>query len=182
MLKKVPFLLFALAGFIICGCGTKPQEAAPVADIIVETIKPSAAEFRESFTEQAVTRLSKTYTVTMPMEGRIGRIELELGSAVKAGQKIATLDRAPLELAVAEIGATVAELESAIELSRHKKLEESVLASARLLQTLSRRSKPQTRRLPPKKPFMTVMPNRSKTTLTLFIQAFCRRANWKNLR
>ena len=131
MLKKVPFLLFALAGFIICGCGTKPQEAAPVADIIVETIKPSAAEFRESFTEQAVTRLSKTYTVTMPMEGRIGRIELELGSAVKAGQKIATLDRAPLELAVAEIGATVAELESAIELSRHKKLEESVLASWR---------------------------------------------------
>lgn len=131
MIKKAPFVFLALIGFILYGCGAKPQEAAPVAEIVVGAVKPSPAEFRESFTEQAMTRLSKTYTVTMPMEGRIGRIDLELGSPVKAGQKIASLDRAPLELAVAETSATLAELEAALEVSRHIKVEQSILTSGR---------------------------------------------------
>ena len=41
----------------------------------VKAISPDKGPIEESFTESAKTRLSKTYPITMQVEGRIGRIE-----------------------------------------------------------------------------------------------------------
>ena len=91
----------------------------------VETVRPRRGEIRESFVEPARTRLATTYRITMPVEGRIGRIDLEPGDVVKAGQKLATIDHVPLEAAVAEARAAVEELNAEITVKDDNRLEET---------------------------------------------------------
>ncbi|MCE7869967.1 RND transporter, partial [bacterium CPR1] len=43
----------------------------------VEVLSPRRGELVESFSEEARTRLGRTYPVRMPLTGRIGRIGVE---------------------------------------------------------------------------------------------------------
>ncbi|NQT85557.1 HlyD family efflux transporter periplasmic adaptor subunit, partial [bacterium] len=79
----------------------------------------------ESFVEPAKTRLARTYPVTMPVAGRIARIELEPGDAVKKGQTLVAFDALPLEQALAEARAAVSELEAEMVVKKDNSLEET---------------------------------------------------------
>lgn len=98
------------------GCGEK---------IDVKSVHPHRGAIRESFTETAQTRLEKTYLITMPVSGRIGRIDLEPGDAVEAGQELVHYDLTPFEQDVEEARASVAELEASITVNEYNKLEET---------------------------------------------------------
>ncbi len=108
----------ALLGLCALGCGGATE---------VDGVAPRRGEIRESFTEPARTRLAKTYRITMPIAGRIGRIDLEPGDEVQVGQLLADFDRVPLEEAVAEARAGVAELEARIAVKDDNRLEDTAL-------------------------------------------------------
>ncbi|MFP4056253.1 MAG: efflux RND transporter periplasmic adaptor subunit [Candidatus Brocadiia bacterium] len=111
--RSLPRLALAL-GLLAAGCGKGTE---------VETASPRVGEIRESFSEPARTRLPDTYPVTMPVEGRIGRIDLEPGDPVEAGQELVEFDRLPLEEAVREAQAEVDELEARIRVKKDNSLE-----------------------------------------------------------
>ncbi|HUT22713.1 MAG TPA: efflux RND transporter periplasmic adaptor subunit [Sumerlaeia bacterium] len=95
-----------------------------------EAVKPRRGEIIESFSEPARTRLEKTYPVTMPVNARIGRIELEPGDPVKTGDVLAAIDRLPFEEEVKEARAAVAELEATIRVQQDNRLEETAKVEA----------------------------------------------------
>ena len=66
---------------------------------------------REFVDEQAVTRLPRTYSITMPQSGRIEPITLQEGSRVARGQVVARINPSDLDLEVAEAKAVVERLE-----------------------------------------------------------------------
>jgi len=107
---------------VLAGCGAATE---------VEVTSPYRGEIQESFTEPARTRLANTYPVTMPVSGRIARIDLEPGDEVKAGQTLVEFDRLPLERAVAEARAFVAELEARIAVQDDERVEEISLTEAK---------------------------------------------------
>jgi len=111
----------SLIVILICGCDARRE---------VEAIKPERETIRESFGEPAKTRLDKTYRVSMPISGRIDRVEFEPGDTVKKGQTLAAFDRAPLEHAVAEAEASVAELKANIKVKEDNRLEEHLRVEA----------------------------------------------------
>jgi len=100
------------------GCGGSPE---------VEAIRPHVGEIVESFTEPARTRLAKTYRVAMPVAGRLERVDLEPGDKVTAGQELVVFDRLPLEKAVEEAKASVAELGARITVKDDNRLEKTAL-------------------------------------------------------
>ena len=107
--SRIPHVLVASAATVITiasGCGS--------GDVGVKVVQPRRGEIRESFREPARTRLSKTWRITMPIAGRIGRIDLEPGDRVTAGQDLAAFDRVPLVELVREAQAAVHELEAAL--------------------------------------------------------------------
>ena len=59
-----------------------------------------------SFREPAVTWLENTYLITMPVNGRIGRVPLIPGDRVAKGAELVAFDRVPLEQALAEAEAS----------------------------------------------------------------------------
>lgn len=97
----------------------------------VEVIRASRGEIRESFREPARTRLAKTYPVTMPVGGRIERVDLEPGDAVKAGQELVVFDRVPFEQGAAEARAAVAELEASLVVKQDNRVEHTAAAQSR---------------------------------------------------
>ena len=107
---------------VMAGCGASTE---------VEVTSPYRGEIQESFTEPARTRLANTYPITMPVSGRIARIDLEPGDEVKAGQTLVEFDRLPLERAVAEARAFVAELEARIAVQDDERVEEISLTEAK---------------------------------------------------
>jgi len=118
-------MCYTLSGFMVVavaltGCGRTK----------VEVTSPHRGAIQESFTEPARTRLGKEYPVTMPVAGRIARIELEPGDQVQAGQTLVEFDRLPLERAVAEARAAVAELEARITVQDDEKVEQIALTKA----------------------------------------------------
>jgi HlyD family secretion protein len=113
----VPFLAALLAA-----CGAAPE---------VDIVRPKRGELRESFAEPAKTRLANTYRITMPVAGRIGRIALEPGAAVKAGQTLATFDLLPLEQTASEASAAVAELEQQIVVNEFNQIEQHLATELR---------------------------------------------------
>jgi HlyD family secretion protein len=96
----------------------------------VEVTAPSRGEIQESFTEPARTRLAKKYPITMPVSGRIARIDLEPGDEVKAGATLVGFDQLPLERGAAEARAAVAELQARIAVQDDEKVEEISLTTA----------------------------------------------------
>lgn len=96
----------------------------------IEVVKPRRGEIRESFREPGQTRLENTWTIAAQVPGRIGRIVLEPGDRVVAGQVLAEYDRVPLESAVEEAEARVARLEAQLDLLEDSSVELADLAAA----------------------------------------------------
>ena len=122
----------AVVGLLALGCNQGAE---------VETLSPRVGRIVESFTEPARTRLEKTYLITLPVAGRISRIDFEPGDEITQGQALVTFDATPLEKTVEEAAAVVAELEAELEVKDHDELEQlagkeadaSVLASLEAL-------------------------------------------------
>lgn len=80
----------ALGGFLLAfnlfGCAEKP---------VVTTVKVDTRRLEVSFTERAETILRREYPITMPVNGRIGRIELEEGDRVRQGERLVSVDPTP---------------------------------------------------------------------------------------
>lgn len=113
---SVVSILFLFSLLATGGCGDK---------IEVRGIQPHRGEIDESFSEPAKTRLEKTYLITMPVSGRIARIDLEPGDPVNAGQDLVTYDRTPFEQELEETRSAVDELEAQIVVNEYNKLEET---------------------------------------------------------
>jgi len=112
---------WVVAAVVFMGCGAATE---------LEIISPHRGPIQESFTEPARTRLAKIYPVTMPVNGRIARIDLEPGDEVSAGQTLVEFDRVPFERAAAEARAFVAELEARIAVQDDERVEEIQLTEA----------------------------------------------------
>ncbi len=69
----------------------------------------------------------------MPVDGRIGRIDLEPGDEVRAGQVLVEFDLVPFVEAVAEAKGTVAEIESRIAVKDSNALEATILVETKEL-------------------------------------------------
>jgi HlyD family secretion protein len=115
---------FTILVSLLLGCGG-PKE--------LEVTQPTQGEIQESFNEPAKTRLEKDYRITMPIAGRIARIDLEPGDKVSEGQVLAEFDLDPFEHAVAEAEAAVAELEANIRVKEDDSLEQSALIETEAL-------------------------------------------------
>jgi HlyD family secretion protein len=113
-MRSLPCLLGTL---LLVACSPEPQ---------VETLTPRQGEIREFFEEPARTRLAQEYLISMPLEGRIGRIELEPGDAVEKGQRLVPFERLPVEEAAREARAAVAELEQQLVLNAYDEIEKSM--------------------------------------------------------
>lgn len=106
---------------VLTGCGGAVE---------VEAVSPTRGLIKESFREPGRTRLENTFLITMPVAGRIGRISLEPGDRVTAGQELARFDTVPLEAEVAQAAAAVAEIESRITVKDYSAIEATVLVEA----------------------------------------------------
>jgi HlyD family secretion protein len=110
---------FALALCVAwLGCGGAKE---------VDALKPRRGAIRESFTEPARTRLARSYEITMPVAGRIGRIELKPGDRVASGEKLVPFDDLPFAERLNEARAAVAELEANIRVNQDHRLERTAL-------------------------------------------------------
>lgn len=94
----------AAAGFTSLSSG-EPVEAAAA----------RRAPVREYIDEEGKTRLSETYLVTMPYDGRIEPIELVEGTPVTKGQVVARIRPIDIELQLAEAQAVVDRLKASIK-------------------------------------------------------------------
>jgi len=97
----------------------------------VEVTRPQRGEIRDAFREPARTRLARTYPITMPVAGRIERIELEPGAQVKEGETLVPFDRVPFEQGLEEARAAVAELKASLEVKRDNRIENTGLIQSR---------------------------------------------------
>ncbi len=96
-----------LAGLLaLAGCGDQPD---------VETIQPQRGTIVVSFREPARTRLANTHLITMPVAGRIGRIDLVPGDPVRKGQRLTVFDTVPIQQDVAETRAAWEQTRSRLE-------------------------------------------------------------------
>ncbi|MEW6348918.1 MAG: efflux RND transporter periplasmic adaptor subunit [Thermodesulfobacteriota bacterium] len=116
---------------IVCSLVAATAIVSGCAKTEVEGINPRIGEIRESFSEPATTRLKRDYPVTMPVSGRVARIELEPNDQVRQGQALAHFDRLPFEKAVAEAKAKVAELKASIAVNEDDRLEQTALVEAK---------------------------------------------------
>jgi HlyD family secretion protein len=96
----------------------------------VEVARASFGPIREFVDEEARTRLPRTYQVTMPFSGRIERIEVKEGSRVKAGQIVARVVTADLDLKVAQAQAAVDRLEASLRENDDASVESTGLEQA----------------------------------------------------
>ena len=77
----------------------------------VEVLQPRHGDLVEAFSEEARTRIARTYPVCMPAAGRIGRIQLEPGDRVRQGQVLTSFDRLSAENEVRQARARIQALE-----------------------------------------------------------------------
>lgn len=73
------------------GC-SKPLE--------VEVVPVETRRLEVSFSERAETMLRRDFPVSLPVSGRIGRIELEPGDRVRKGETLVSFDRVPMSAEV----------------------------------------------------------------------------------
>lgn len=105
----------------LAGCGERPE---------VAVIAPRRSAIEESFTEPARTRLANSYRITMPIDGRIARIDIEPGDPISVGQELVAFDRLPYEQHVTEARATVQEIKASLRLNAYDALERTVAVEA----------------------------------------------------
>ena len=96
----------------------------------VEVIHPRRGRILESFREPARTRLDRTYPITMPIAGRIERIDLEPGDTVRADQALVKYDLERFDRALEEAEAAVRELEATLKVKRDDRIETTGLTQS----------------------------------------------------
>jgi HlyD family secretion protein len=122
--RTIGFLAPALLAVLLCGCGRD-------AGVQVHVVRRGPIE--ESFTEQGKTRLSKTWLVAMPVAGRIERVALEPGDAVRAGKELVVFDRVPLEKQAAEARAVIATLQAELVVKDYDRIEQTALVETKTI-------------------------------------------------
>lgn len=125
------FLLRLLLLGLLAGCAKPP---------LVEVARVSRTDLVDSFREQAETQLRKLYVVSLPVAGRIGRIDLEPGEAVRSGQTLVTFDRLPSTSKVDERQAEVQELQAEERQAADDAPEAAEVARAQALLLEARKS------------------------------------------
>ncbi len=94
----------------------------PVQMVSVATVTRAALE--QSFVEEGKTRLKQRYVVTAPVAGRVRRISLQPGDAVRAGQVLAEIDPVSASLldarARSQALAEVASSDTALQAARQR--------------------------------------------------------------
>lgn len=110
-----------LLALLVAGCAQPPE---------VNVTTPTVGTIVESFTEQAETRLIERFPVTLPVSGRIDRIELEEGDPVREGQVLVGFDAVPVESREAQALQQVAEIEARLQLLRDVSVERAQKAQA----------------------------------------------------
>ncbi|RDH85199.1 MAG: RND transporter [endosymbiont of Seepiophila jonesi] len=109
------FVTFCL--LLLSGCGHQLEVVA---------VTPVRGGISSVFTEPAQTRLARTYRVTMPVDGRIGHVDLLPGDRVEAGQPLAMIDRFPFEQRVEEAQAAVSEMEQQLRINAYDEIEKTL--------------------------------------------------------
>ena len=98
-------LVSILLTTIACGCSSR---------VAVETATATRGTIREFVDERAITRLPRTYLITMPYNGRIEPIKFVEGQGVEKDKDVvAQIVEVDLDLAVAEAQAVVDRLKAA---------------------------------------------------------------------
>lgn len=110
-----------LALGLALGCAAPPE---------VEVLHPVRGDLQRSFTEQARTRLTRTWLVAMPVTGHLSRVAVDEGDAVRAGQRLASVDPVPLQSQIEEASAQVREARARGELQQDVGFEEAQQAQA----------------------------------------------------
>jgi HlyD family secretion protein len=105
----------------------------------VEVAGAAFGPIQEFIDEEARTRLPRTYQVTMPFAGRIEPIEVVEGTNVKAGQVVARVVQADLDLKVAEAQAAVDRIEASLRENDDASVESTGLQQAlRYVESMNR--------------------------------------------
>ena len=117
---------------MLVGCSEK---------LVVTTIGAETHRLEVSFTERAETVLRKDYPVSMPVSGRIERIELEVGDRVSEGDTLVRIDQTPALQEVEARQAAVEATQSRQQLGFDTSVEQAEVARAqRVVQTVRARS------------------------------------------
>lgn len=86
------------AAALLAGCSKPP---------VVEVVPVETRRLEVSFSERAETVLRKDFPVSLPVSGRISRIELEPGDRVRKGERLVGFDTLPIATEVAAQDARV---------------------------------------------------------------------------
>lgn len=122
-MRRVIWIVILLA--IVLGLGWLMFRPRP---IIVSTATIEVGTVRDAVEEEGKTRLDRTHLVTMPIDGRILPIDLEVGDAVERGQVVAQMEAIDLETRVAQAAARVRRLAGEIAQNDDTRLEETSIA------------------------------------------------------
>lgn len=106
----------------------------------IEVVRPRRTAIRESFREPSRTRLQDTWSISMQIAGRIGRIDLEPGDRVKKGEELVEFDRLPLEQAARQAEANISQLHARLAVQDDHRLEEAQLLEADAMAESARES------------------------------------------
>jgi HlyD family secretion protein len=81
-------IALAAAALVAAGLGAWALRPQPV---VVEIAEATRGTFEQAVSDDGKTRVRERYTVSAPLAGRVERIRLKAGDAVKAGQAVAVL-------------------------------------------------------------------------------------------
>ena len=92
-------LLSLLAGALACGRGGEPAPISSVAGPLaaVPAVRIAPASERQAYRAAGTVRVSRRAELSTRVMGRVERVAVRAGDAVRAGQVLVTLDRASLE-------------------------------------------------------------------------------------
>lgn len=113
------FILFGML-MVVClpGCGKKQD---------VEVVQPRRSDIQESFSEPAKTWLEDIYPITMPISGRINRIEFQPGDQVEKGTLLVKFDETLLAQQVMEASHALSELQAELKINADDRIEQTAL-------------------------------------------------------
>lgn len=120
---KTQLVWISLLALLASGC-SKPVQ--------VEVVKVETRRLESGFSERAETILRRDFPVYLPVQGRIGRIELEPGDTVRKGEVLASFDEVPILSQLKAQKARVAAQELQHETLSDSSVESSELQAARL--------------------------------------------------
>ena len=100
--------------------------------LVVETCHPAVGTVREFVAEDGKTRLDEEFLVTMPIDGRVRRIDLDEGDAVTSGYPVARIDDFALRQKLGQFQSQLDEFQSWIEGVDRTKPKPEDIEAARL--------------------------------------------------